>query len=88
MHVANEVPTQMKLYKYIAVWLRMHVYACLGSFEVQVATMSKCDRSRVEEVYVCSFIPSYKLPKKTPWSLDPFLSPLIKELETLFIEGS
>lgn len=60
---------------------------CAGSIEVQVATMSKCDRSKVEEVYVCSFIPSYKLPKKTPWSLDPFLHPLITEIEDLFIEG-
>jgi len=47
-------------------------YFSLGAVEVQIATMTKYDRARTDEVYVCSFIPSYKLPKKTPWSLDPF----------------
>ncbi|XP_019855497.1 PREDICTED: uncharacterized protein LOC109584254 [Amphimedon queenslandica] len=28
-----------------------------GSIEVQVATMSKEDRSKIEEVYVCGFVP-------------------------------
>ena len=33
----------------------------LGSFEVQIATMTKLDRSKVDEVYVCGFVPSYAL---------------------------
>ena len=59
----------------------------LGSFEVQVATMSKLQRSKVDEVYVCGFVPSYSLPNRTPWSLDPFLDPLVTELEDAFIDG-
>jgi len=62
-------------------------YFSLGAVEVQIATMTKYDRARTDEVYVCSFIPSYKLPKKTPWSLDPFLSPLVTEIEDIFING-
>jgi len=49
--------------------------------------MSKTDRSKTEEVYVCGFIPSYVLPNKTPCSLDPFLSPLVSEIEEAFING-
>ena len=50
--------------------------------------MTKYDRARTNEVYVCSFIPSYKLPKKMTWSLDPFLCPLVNEIEDLFINGT
>ena len=49
--------------------------------------MTKYEISRIEEVYVCSYIPSYKLPNKAPWSVDPFLCPLVTEVEDLFIEG-
>jgi len=49
--------------------------------------MSKLDRNKVEEVYVCGFIPSYTLPNRMPWSLDPFLDPLITELEDAFFDG-
>ena len=49
--------------------------------------MSKKERATTEEVYVCGFIPSYLLPKKTPWSLDPFLDPFITEIENGFING-
>ena len=49
----------------------------LGTIELHIATMSKVDRSRTEEVYVCGFVSSCLLPNKMPWSLDPFISPLI-----------
>ena len=49
--------------------------------------MSKVDRSKTEEVYVCGFVSSYALPNKMPWSLDPFISPLISDLEDAFIKG-
>ena len=58
-----------------------------GSIEVQIATMTKEDWSKQGEVYVCGFVPSYLLPNKMPWSLDPFLHPLITELEDAFIDG-
>ena len=49
--------------------------------------MSKVERSNIEEVYVSGFVPSYTLPNRMPWSLDPFLDPLITELEDAFIDG-
>ena len=49
--------------------------------------MAKCDRSSTEEVYIAGFVPSYLLPHKRPCSLDPFLHPLITEIEDLFING-
>ena len=49
--------------------------------------MSKRDREKIEEVYVVMFVPSYLLPNKRPVSLDPFLEPLVREIEELFIEG-
>ena len=64
----------------------MHVYF-IGSIEIQIAAMTKEDRLKQGEVYVCAFIPSYLLPNKMPWSLDPFLHPLITELEDMFIDG-
>ena len=42
--------------------------------------MSKVDQSKVE-VYVCGFVPKYLLPTKMLWSSDPFLRPLIVDLE-------
>ena len=49
--------------------------------------MSKIDRSKTEEVYVCGFVPSYALPNKTPCALDPFLHPIMTEIEEAFING-
>ena len=49
--------------------------------------MYKKDRCSVGEVYVCGFVPSYLLPKKRPNSIDPFLHPLIEEVEDIFING-
>ena len=60
----------------------------IGAIEVSIATMRKADRCHTNEVYVCGFIPSYLLPNKRPNSLDPFLSPLIEEIEELFIDGN
>lgn len=54
---------------------------------MSIATMSKLHRCDVEEVYVVGFVPSYCLPKKRPVSLDPFLHPLVEEIEDLFING-
>ena len=47
--------------------------------------MTKNDRSKVD---VCGFVPSYTVPNKIPWSLDPFLDPLITEVEDSFINGN
>ena len=55
--------------------------------EVQIATMSKQDRANIDEVYVRGFVPAYMLLKKMPWSLDPFIHPLITEIEDAFIDG-
>ena len=49
--------------------------------------MHKKERSCTEEVYVAGFIPSHLLPKKRPCSLDPFLHPLISDVEDIFING-
>lgn len=49
--------------------------------------MKKVDRASTDEVYVCGFVPCYALPNKMPWSIDPFLYPLITEIEDLFIDG-
>ena len=58
-----------------------------GAIEVSIATMAKSDRCKTEEVYVCGFVPSYLLPNKRPNSLDPFLQPLIEDIEESFING-
>ena len=34
-----------------------------------------------------ALLPSYLLPNKMPWALDPFLDPLVIELEDIFIDG-
>ena len=49
--------------------------------------MSKVDRAKTDEVYVCGFVPKYLLPSKMPWSLDPFLHPVIVDIEDSFING-
>ena len=53
-----------------------------------IATMSKLDRSNAVETYTVGFVPSYLLPDKRPNSLDPFLQPLVADLEKGFIEGA
>ena len=58
-----------------------------GAIEVSIATMKKADRCKVDEVYVIGFVPCYILPKKRPVTLDPFLHPLMEEIEDLFING-
>lgn len=58
-----------------------------GAIEVSIANMYKKDRSATEEVYVVGFVPSHMLPKKQPSALDPFLEPLISEIENMFIDG-
>lgn len=55
--------------------------------EVTIATMSKCNRMSTEEVYTVGFVPSYLLPDRRPNALDPFLEPLVADLENSFIEG-
>lgn len=64
-----------------------YVHLRVGSYEVQIATMSQLDRLTVDGVYVCGFISNYMLPKKTPWSLDPFLHPLITKIEDAFMDS-
>ncbi len=50
--------------------------------------MYKTERSKVEEVYVVGFVPTYILPKKRPCLLDPFLDPLVTDVEDIFIHGT
>ena len=50
--------------------------------------MSKEHRCSRDEVYVVGFVPSYLLPKKRPISLDPFLDPLMMDIEDGFIDGN
>jgi len=59
----------------------------LGAVEITIANMYKKERSCTEEVYVVGFIPSHLLPKKRPSSLDPFLHPLVSDVEDIFING-
>ena len=60
----------------------------IGAIEVSIATMRKADRCHTDQVYVSGFVPSYLLPNKRPNSLDPFVLPLVKEIEELFIDGN
>lgn len=39
------------------------------------------------EVYTVGFVPSYDLPDARPNSIDPFLEPLVSDIEKGFIEG-
>ena len=54
---------------------------------MSIATMSKEDRLCTEEIYTVGFVPSYDLPDARPNSIDPFLEPLVRDLEEGFIEG-
>lgn len=58
-----------------------------GAIEVSIATMSKQHRLCTEEIYTVGFVPSYDLPDGRPNSMDPFLEPLVQDLEKSFIEG-
>ena len=49
--------------------------------------MSKANRCKAEEVYVIGFVPAYLIPNKMPIALDPFLHPLIEDIEAGFIDG-
>lgn len=49
--------------------------------------MSKVHRCHTDEIYVVGFVPSYLIPKKRSRALDPFLEPLINDLEEGFING-
>lgn len=49
--------------------------------------MSKSSRCTTDEVYAVGFVPTYLLPNKTTISLDPFLEPLIRDIENGFING-
>ena len=49
--------------------------------------MSKVHRCHTDEIYVVGFVPSYLIPKNRSQALDPFLEPLIKDLEEGFING-
>jgi len=49
--------------------------------------MAKEERLQTGEVYTVGFVPSYDLPDARPNSIDPFLEPLISDIEDGFIEG-
>ena len=54
---------------------------------MSIATMAKEHRLCTEEIYTVGFVPSYDLPDRRPNSMDPFLEPLVRDLEESFIEG-
>lgn len=58
-----------------------------SGIDVSVATMTKEERLQTGEVYTVGFVPSYDLPDKRPNSIDPFLEPLVSDIENGFIEG-
>lgn len=58
-----------------------------GAIDVSIGNMYKEERSSTREVYVVGFVPNYQIPKKWPCTLDPFLHPLISEVEEIFING-
>ena len=49
--------------------------------------MSKAHHCHTDEIYVVAFVPSYLIPQMRIQALDPFLEPLIKDLEKRFING-
>ena len=59
----------------------------VGAIDVSVATMKKEERLQTGEVYTVGFVPSYDLPDKRPNSIDPFLEPLVSDIDNGFIEG-
>lgn len=52
-----------------------------------MATMAKEERLQTGEVYTVGFVPSYDLPDARPNSIDPFLEPLIRDIEDGFTES-
>ena len=50
--------------------------------------MTKKERAKNDEVYVCGFVPCHLLPNRRPNALDPFIHPLIEEVEDIFINGN
>lgn len=49
--------------------------------------MKKEYRNSIDECYVTSFVPVHSLPNRQPNYLDPFIEPLVTELEQLFVDG-
>ena len=49
--------------------------------------MARTHRCSTDEVNVLGFAPSCQLPKSRPCSLDPFLHPLITDIEDTFINS-
>lgn len=76
--LSNQFPGDFSNYKNVI---------CPGAVEVTISNMYKAERSSTDEVYVVGFIPSHLLPKKHPCSLDPFIHPLISDVEDIFING-
>ena len=50
--------------------------------------MTKKERAKNDEVYMCGFVPCHLLPNRRPNALDPFIHPLIEEVKDLFINGN
>lgn len=65
----------------------MCMLCTIGAIDVSVATMKKEEHLQTGEVYTVGFVPSYDLPDKRPNSIDPFLEPLVSDIDNGFIEG-
>lgn len=63
------------------------ILSSIGSVCFSIANLKKSDRNKTDEVYTLNFVPSSKLPNKTAHKYDPFLEPMIREIEELFING-
>ena len=53
---------------------------------MSVATMAEEERLSTGEVYTVGFVPSYDLPDARPNCIDPFILPLISDIEKGYIE--
>lgn len=82
-------PRNIALMGYWDGWYPFHSkssHSC-GAIDVSVVNMSKADRCSTSEVYIVGFVPCYKVPNKH-CTLDPFLEPLVRDLEDSFMKGT
>lgn len=68
-------------------YLTSAVLLVAGAIDLSIATITKQNRCHTDDVFVVGFVPKYRLPKKRPCAIDPFLHPLLSDLEDGFIDG-
>lgn len=60
----------------------------VAAITISNACMNKANRSFNKNARVYSFIPADQLPRDCPHKFDPFLQPLLSEIEDLYIAGA